>query len=83
MEVEIDGKKQKTNKGSVQIEIKGHIIKDPDSKWDVSPFVRFIRDVYNKYIIPGKVEAIENIIFADVSKFKDEMKAFLELMGKR
>ena len=55
VEVEIDGKKRKMNKGKVTVEIKGTIIKDHQSKWDITPWYRFLRDVYNKYIIPGSI----------------------------
>ena len=51
VEVEIDGKKKKMNKGKAGLEIKGILTRDPDSKWDTSAFYSFIRDIYNKYII--------------------------------
>ncbi len=50
VEVEIDGKKKTMNKGKITIEITGVLVKDKDSKWDSSPFSRFSRDVYNKYL---------------------------------
>ena len=83
VEVEIDGTKKKTNKGRIWLEIKGNIIRDPESKWDVSPFFRFLRDFYNKYIIPARVDKITDRIKDDVRDFKDDLKAYLDLTGKR
>lgn len=83
VEVEIDGKKKKMNKGKVTLEIKAAIFKDPESKWESSPFNRFIRGVYNKYIIPKRLEDVQDRIISDVQDFKEELKAFLELTGKR
>ena len=83
VEVEIDKEKKKMNKGKVTVEIKGALIKDPESKWDVNPVYQFFRGVYNKFIIPGRVDALEEKVRADVKVFKDELKAFLELSGKR
>ena len=83
VEVEIDGQRKKMNKGKVKGDIKGLIIKDPDSKWDSAPLYRFMRDTYNKYIIPGRINAIEDRIRNDVRTFKEEIKAFLEMSGKR
>lgn len=83
VEVEIDGRKKKMNKGKVSVEIIGALIKDPESKWDSSPTARFMRDVYNKYIIPKRVETMEDRITKDVKDFKEELKAFLELTGRR
>jgi hypothetical protein len=83
VEVEIDGKKKKMNKGKVNIEIKAAIFKDPESKWESSPFNRFLRDIYNKYIIPKRLEDVEQRVISDVQEYKDALKSFLELTGKR
>jgi hypothetical protein len=83
VEVEIEGKKKKMNKGTIDIEIKGILIKDPESKWDKTPFFRFLREVYNKYIIPGRVDKLEDKVRDDVKDYKESLKAFLELTGKR
>jgi len=83
VEVEIDGKRKKMNKGKIAVEIKGVMIRDPDSKWDRTPMMRFLREVYNKYVIPGRVESIEQKITADTRNWKDELKAYLDLTGKR
>ncbi len=83
VEVEIDGKRKKMNKGKVAIEIKGILVKDQESKWDVNPFFRALREVYNKYIIPARIDALEDKVIADVKTWKEELKAYLELVGKR
>ncbi|MBS3071401.1 hypothetical protein J4408_00255 [Candidatus Pacearchaeota archaeon] len=83
VEVEIDGKKKKMNKGKVVVEIKSALVKDPDSKWESSPTNKFLRDVYNKYIIPGRVEDVRGKVQGDAIAFKEEVKAYLELIGKR
>ncbi len=83
VEVEIDGKKKKMNKGKVSAKIMGNLIKDPESKWESSAFYRFLRDWYSKYIIPGRIEKVEDKIESDVRDFKEQLKAYLELSGKR
>ena len=83
VEVEIDGQKKKMNKGTIKGDVRGSLIKDPDSNWELSAVNRFMRDVYNKYVIPGRVFNMELRIKKDVTLFKDEMKAFLELSGQR
>jgi len=83
VEVEIDGKKKKMNKGKISLEIKGILVKDYENKWDAQPFWRFLRDVYNKYVIRARIDALEGKVVADVKAWKDTMKAFLELTGKR
>jgi GTP1/Obg family GTP-binding protein len=83
VEVEIDGTKKKMNKGNIAIEIKGALVKDYKSKWDVSPLNKFLRDVYNKFIVSGRVDALEGKTEEDAQTFKEEVKAYLELSGKR
>jgi len=83
VEVEIDGEKKKMNRGTISAEIKGTLIKDHDSKWDSSPQWRFLREIYNKYLIPARVYDIKNKVENDVREFKDELKGFLDLIGKR
>lgn len=83
VEAEIDGEKKKMNRGKIEVDIRGILVRDPYSKWDTTPVSRFFRDVYNKYIIPGKIETMEQRVATVVKDFKDEIKAFLELSGKR
>lgn len=82
VEAEIDGEKKKMNKGLVRAEIKGILVKDYDSKWDTSPQWRFLREIYNKYLIRSRVENMELKVEKDVQEFKDELKAFLDLIGR-
>jgi len=83
VEVEIDGTKKKMNKGLVRVEIKGNLLKDPKSKWETSAFYKFLRDVYNKYIIPQRIDTVEDMVKDDVREFKDQLKAFLDLKTRR
>jgi hypothetical protein len=83
VEAEIDGEKRKMNKGKISIDVKGNLIRDPESKWDNSVFSRFWRDVYNKYIIPSRIHSMKGFVDSDVKNFKEEIKGFLELTGKR
>ena len=83
VELEIDGKKKKANKGKVDVDIKGNLIRDPDSKWEETPVWRFLRDTYNKYVIPKRAEDIGDKVDGSVKDFKEELKAYLDLLGKR
>jgi len=83
VEVDVDGKKKKTNKGIYRIELKGVLIRDPKSTWESGAYYKFLRDVYNKYIIPGRVDSMEDQVRDDTINFKESIKSFLELSGKR
>ena len=83
VEVEIDGNKKRMNKGKVVVEFKGALIKDYSSKWEDKPLNKFLREVYNKYITPQRVEDMEGKVVGDTRKLKEEMKAYLEIQGQR
>ncbi|MDO8508237.1 MAG: hypothetical protein Q7S27_00980 [Nanoarchaeota archaeon] len=83
VEVEINGDRKKMNKGKIGVEIKALMIMDPDGKWDKNAFYKFIRELYNKYVIPSRVESVRNTIKKDVVELKEQIKALLELTGKR
>jgi alpha-amylase/alpha-mannosidase (GH57 family) len=83
VEVEVDGKKKKMQQGKVKVDIKGTLIRDPESKWEGAPYLRFLRDVYNKYVVPQRVDEREESIDEDVKNLKDELKSFLDLTAKR
>ena len=83
VEVEIDGKKKKMNKGKIIINVSSTLISDYDSKWDANPTLRFTREIYNKYIIPGRVDGMKDKVFEDTNNFLEEAKAYLELTGRK
>lgn len=83
VEAEIDGKKKKTNKGKVSAEIKGTLVRDPESKWNSTPFYRFIHEIYSKYVIPARVNELNDKVVDDVRDFKDYLKVFFSHQGLR
>ena len=83
VEVEIDNQRKQMNKGKISVEVKALLNKDPESKWDANPVTRFLRDLYDKYVIPKRVYDMRNTVIEDVTSFKEELKAYLEVMGRR
>lgn len=83
VEVEVNGKKEKMNQGKTKLEMNGYLIKDHKSKWDTSAFARFMRDFYNKHVVPSRVNDMENLLKSELKEFKEQLKAFLEIMGRR
>lgn len=83
VEVETDGQKKTMNKGKLKVEITGTLVADKDSKWDNTPFSRFMRDVYNKYVIPSRMDNMRGEVIGVAQNFKDEIKAFLDMAGRR
>lgn len=84
VEVEIDGKRKNMNKFvELSIELKGILEKDYDSKWEGSRIEKFFKDVYQKYVVIERTRQKEDQVEALIQNFKEEMKAFLDLTGKK
>lgn len=84
VEVEIDGKRKQMNKfGEIKISIKGTIERDAGNKWGGTSMQQFFKDTYHKYVIPQRVSEREDAVVSIVQDFKEQMKTFFELSGRR
>jgi len=78
-EIERDGKKEKTNKGELKLDINAGLILDKDDKWEDRPSMKFLRGIYEKYVIRTTVEDYEDRLKDDAVEFVNDLKAYLEL----
>ncbi|NPE26688.1 hypothetical protein HNV12_01640 [Methanococcoides sp. SA1] len=78
-EVEIDGKKTKTNKGELEIRFKANIIKDYEERWEDKPVHKFLRGVYEKYIIRTTIDEYEDDLEDQAKELISDLKAFLRI----
>jgi hypothetical protein len=83
VDVNKGGKTVSTNEGEVKMEVKGILVRDYDSKFEVSPFYKFLRATYDKWIIPSTVEALKDKLAEDCVEFLEQTKAYLDLEGKK
>lgn len=81
-EVQKDGVKLKMNKGDLEIKFSAVLEKDYEHRWENTAFLKFLRGVYNRYIIKGRIDAYEDKIFKEVDEYIAEVKSFLALLGK-
>ena len=78
-EIERGGKKQKTNKGDLKIKIKATLESDYENRWENKPFNKFIRAIYDNYIIKSTKDDYEDRLEEIAVKFAGDLKSFLEL----
>jgi len=83
IEVEIDGVKQKMNKGQFELEAKSILEKDYDEKWTSSPFLKFLRTLYDRYLTKERTEQYEGKLIGEFDELVAQCKSFLALTGKR
>jgi len=83
VELTQDDRKVKTNQGSVEIKIKGILVKDYEGKFERSYFRKFLRSIYEKWVITSRIEQMEEKIIGDCDEFLSQSKAYLDLEGKK
>ena len=83
VEVEIDGEKQKMNKGQLELDVACAIMKDYELTWEKRPSLKFLRGLYDKYLIKDRSIQFENKIIAEMDEFVAQAKSFLALTGKK
>ncbi|MBS3071306.1 hypothetical protein J4407_03335 [Candidatus Pacearchaeota archaeon] len=83
VEVNENGKKIETNKGTVQLGIKSSLVRDYNGKFETTAFNKFLRGVYEKWVIPSRINEFQGKISSDSDEFLAQAKAYLDLEGKR
>ena len=82
VEINRDGKKIKTNNGEIGVEVTGTLVHDYANKFEDGAWKAW-RTIYEKWIIPGRIEALEGKTISDLDEILIQTKAFLDLEGIR
>jgi len=83
IEIVQDGIKIKTNQGDIKIKVKGILARDYQGKFETTAHKKFMRGIYEKWVIPSRIEEFEDKIAGDCDEFLNQAKAYLDLEGKK
>ena len=83
VEVSQNGINIKTNEGSVKVKVQGILVRDYDGKFGTTVFKKFLRSIYEKWVITSRIEEMEGKIVEESDKFLNQAKAYLDLEGKK
>jgi hypothetical protein len=72
-----------TNEGSVEVSIKGTLTRDYKGRFEVGAFTKFMRGVYERWIITSRIDEFEKKIAEDSEEFLTQGKAWLDLEGRK
>ncbi len=81
VEVEIDGVKQKMNKGAFELKVSSVLEKDYENRWEKRPFFKLLLTLYDRYLIQARIEQYEGKLLSEIDYFVAQAKAFLMLNG--
>jgi len=71
------------DKGGIKLSIKGVLIRDYDGRFEGSALRKFMRSIYDKWIIPSRIEQMEDKLISKCDEFLNQAKAYLDLEGKK
>ena len=83
VEVMKEGKKVVMNKGNLEIKFQAYLERDYENKWESSAFYKFLRSVYDEFIIKKTIKGYEEKIDGELNEVVNQLKSFLVLEGKR
>lgn len=83
VEITQGGAKISTNKGSVRVSVKGTLTRDYEGKFEMSAFKKFLRGIYEKWVIKARIEEYEGKIAGACDEFLSQAKSYLDLEGKK
>jgi|TARA_Y100000310_G_scaffold345031_1_gene461295 hypothetical protein len=83
VEIAEGGAKVETNKGDIRLKAEGIIIRDYKGKFETTATNKFLRGIYEKWVIPSRIEEFKAKIVGNSDEFLSQAKSFLDLEGKR
>jgi len=83
VEINQGNAKIKTNTGKVEVKVKGILVKDYEGKFETNAFKKFLRSIYEKWIIKSRIDQMEDKIIENCDEFLSQAKAYLDLEGKK
>ena len=71
------------NSGKVSVKINGTLVRDPKNKWDASALSKFLRGIYDKFVIFSKIEEYRGRLSEEIDEALAQIKSFLSLEARR
>ncbi len=82
-EVQKDNARMKMNKGYLEVKFTAVLEKDYEHRWENSGFLKFLRGVYDRYIIKSRIDDYESKILEETDEIIAQTKSFLAIEGKQ
>lgn len=83
VEVQKDGKKVKMESAAIEIKFRAILVKDYEDRWENHPFWKFMRGLYERYIIKNRIDEYQIKLLEELEETIIQCKSFLALEGLR
>ena len=82
VDVQREDKKIKMDSGSLEVKFTGVLLKDYEDRWENQPFWKFMRGVYDRYIIKSRIDEYQIKLFEEVEDVVSQCKSFLAIEAR-
>jgi len=65
----------------IEIKVTGFLEKDYEHRWETTASAKFMRGIYDRYIIRSRIESYEYKIVEEVDELVAQAKSYLEVEG--
>jgi|SRR3989338_9577777 len=83
VEVKKEDQKITMNSGTVEIKYTAYLVKDYENRWENQAFWKFLRGVYDRYIIRTRIDQYEDKVEDELREVVAQTKAFLALEARK
>ncbi len=78
-----DGVKVSMNKGDFEVKFVAFLEKDYENRWENNAFIKFLRGLYEKYVIKSTIENYQAQLESEFNEITNQTKAYMDLLGRK
>lgn len=82
LKVKKEGDELIMDSGTIEIKFDAVLVKDWENRWESHPAWKFLRGLYDRYIIKSRVNDYEYKLFTEINEIISQAKAFLAIEGQ-
>jgi len=82
IKVKKEDKEVSMNSGLVELKFNAVLVKDYENKWEDHPFWKFLRGIYDRYIIRSRIDDYEDKLTEETDELIAQCKSFLAIEAK-
>jgi len=82
VKVKKDGKEISMDSGTIEVKFTANLQKDYENRWENNAFLKFLRGIYDRYIIRTRIDDYEVKIFEEINELIAQAKSFLAIEGQ-
>ena len=83
IKIKRENKEVNMNSGLVEIKFNAVLVKDYESRWEDAPIWKFLRGIYDRYIIKSRITQYEENLTEELDELIAQCKSFLTIEAKR